>query len=95
MYQPTSSHTDIVFRRTMKGQAAALSSLACQLDPDHQRLLLMVNGFTSLETLNSLSPFDDGAEHIALSLRMSGLIEEADTQYQSPPMQSPWRLADR
>lgn len=94
MNQHIISNTDTVFRRTMKGQAAAMPSLATQLDEDHHRLLLLVNGFTPLETLSQLCPFSERSEHVALSLKTSGLIEEAGPMRSLVSMRSPWRLAD-
>lgn len=92
MNQPIISRTTTVFRRTAKGQAAAMPSIAPPMDQDHRRLLLLVNGFTSLDTLSEICPFSQGPEHVALALQASGLIEEAEAAHQIVSMHSPWRL---
>lgn len=95
MNQQIISHTDAVFRRTMKGQAAVMPSIAPELDEDHHRLLLLVNGFTRLETLSKFCPFCERSEHVALSLKTSGLIEEVGPMRHSDSRRSTRRLADQ
>ncbi len=66
-----------IFRRTTKGQAEALSSAQSDLTPEERRLLLMVNGFTSIAILADLAGFKTHIEPVAEALMASGLIEEA------------------
>lgn len=94
MNQQIISRTDTVFRRTSKGQAAAMPSGVPQLSQDHHRLLLLVNGFTSLEALGRICPFSEGPEQVALALQASGLIEEAGTARREVLTHSPWRQTD-
>lgn len=51
MNQPVYSPTDVVYRRTTKGQAAAMPSAMPTMNDEYQRLLLLVNGFTTLNVL--------------------------------------------
>jgi hypothetical protein len=94
MNQQIISRTETIFRRTSKGQAAAMPSVAPQLSQDHHRLLLLVNGFTSLEALSRICPFSEGPEHLALALEESGLIEEAGIPRSEAFLRSPWRQSD-
>lgn len=66
-----------VYRRTTKGQAEALSGAQSGLTPEQRRLLLMVNGFTSIDTLADLAGFEAQLEPMTEALKASGLIEEA------------------
>lgn len=94
MNQQVHSHTGVVYRRTTKGQAAAMPSTMPRMDDEHRRLLLLVNGFTSLDVLAQVGQFMEGPDRVALDLKSSGLIEEASSHQPETFMRSPWRTAD-
>ncbi|MBC7701212.1 hypothetical protein [Aquabacterium sp.] len=93
--QVSSSRTNVVYRRTQKGQAAAMPSVAPTMNDEHRRLLLLVNGFTPLDALARVCKFQQGPEDMASSLQMSGLIEEARERRHAETMHSPWRTTDQ
>lgn len=65
-----------VFQRTAKGQAIAAAPFASQLGHMHQRVLLMVNGFTPLAALDDLAHLSGQAVQIAEDLLAHGLVAE-------------------
>jgi hypothetical protein len=65
-----------VFQRTAKGQAIAAAPFAAQLGHMHQRVLLMVNGFTPLAALDELAHLSGQAVQIAEDLLARGLVAE-------------------
>lgn len=77
MNQPASRMFDAVYQRTAKGQAAVLQGEALELDAEHRRLLLLVNGFTPMATLVRVAHLRCEAEAVASTLKARGLIEEA------------------
>ncbi len=89
--QVTSSRTNVVYRRTPKGQAAAMPSVTPTMNDEHRRLLLLVNGFTPLDALVRVCKFQEGPEALAFTLQSSGLIEEAHERRQQDSMHPPWR----
>lgn len=91
MNQQAHSRTDIVYRRTTKGQAAAMPTAAPAMNAEHRRLLLLVNGFTSLDVLAKVGHFMEGPAQVALDLKSSGLIEEATGHQPETFMRAPWR----
>lgn len=91
MNHQVSTRTDIVYRRTSKGQAAAMPSATPTMDDEHRRLLLLVNGFTSLGVLARAGRFSGGPEGLAHDLQSSGLIEESHETRPEAFMRAPWR----
>lgn len=91
MNQQVHSRTDVVYRRTTKGQAAAMPSALATMNDEHRRLLLLVNGFTSLGVLARVGHFEHGPDQMALTLQSSGLIEEASDHQPETFMRAPWR----
>ena len=77
-----------VFQRTPKGQAVAAAPFASQLGHMHQRVLLMVNGFTPLATLDELADLSGQAAQIAQELLARGLVVECK------PENKPARASD-
>lgn len=69
-----------VFQRTPKGQALAAAPQGAGLDQLHQRILLMVNGFTPLETLDQLAHLSGQALGIAEDLLAQGLLAECQVR---------------
>jgi hypothetical protein len=67
-----------VFQRTPKGQAIAAAPFASQLGHIHQRVLLMVNGFTPMAALDELAHLSGQAIQIAEELLARGLITECE-----------------
>lgn len=67
-----------VFQRTAKGQAMAAAPFASQLGQMHQRILLMVNGFTPLAALDDLAHLSGQAVQIAEDLLARGLVAECE-----------------
>jgi hypothetical protein len=67
-----------VFQRTPKGQAIAAAPFASQLGQMHQRVLLMVNGFTPMTALDELAHLSGQAIQIAEELLARGLITECE-----------------
>jgi hypothetical protein len=65
-----------VFQRTAKGQAIAAAPFSSQLGHMHQRILLMVNGFTPLSALDDLAHLSGQAVQIAEDLLARGLVAE-------------------
>lgn len=77
--------TRVVYRRTLKGQFAVARASNPDdetLDPVQRRLLLMVNGFTSLHDIARVARFQVCAEEAAQALAACGLIEAL---VQEPP----------
>jgi hypothetical protein len=74
---PISSRTHVVYRRTTKGQAAVMPAGMPAMDKASRQLLLLVNGFTSLDTLAQVCHFERPPDGTAQVLQTSGLIEEA------------------
>lgn len=74
---PMLSRANVVYRRTTKGQAAAMPASRSNMDHEARQLLLVVNGFTSLDTLAQLCHFERPPDGTAEALETSGLIEEA------------------
>jgi hypothetical protein len=91
MNQQVHSRTDVVYRRTSKGQAAAMPSATSAMNDEHRRLLLLVNGFTSLDVLARVGHFEDAPDQVARTLKSSGLIEEAGGYPAETFMRAPWR----
>jgi hypothetical protein len=77
MTQADASCTGTVYHRTDKGQALAGKLDKLPFDQDFRRLLLMVNGFTPLETIASMARFDQQAQIVAGQLEAKGLIERS------------------
>lgn len=75
MNQIASTGTDVVYRRTTKGQAMALLWSTSIKDADQRKLLLMVNGFTPLQDLAKVGGIHAHARDIADMLVVAGLIE--------------------
>lgn len=94
MNQQVHSSTGVVYHRTTKGQAAAMPSTMPRMNDEHRRLLLLVNGFTSLDVLAQVGRFMDGPDQVALALKSSGLIEEASGHQPETFMRAPWRTTD-
>jgi hypothetical protein len=67
-----------VFQRTPQGQAIAAAPFASQLGQIHQRVLLLVNGFTPMAALDELAHLSGQAMQIAEDLLARGLITECD-----------------
>jgi sulfur transfer complex TusBCD TusB component (DsrH family) len=67
-----------VFQRTPKGQAIAAAPFASQLGQIHQRVLLLVNGFTPIAALDELAHLSGQTIQIAEDLLARGLITECD-----------------
>lgn len=65
-----------VFQRTPKGQAVAAAPQGSPLGHMHQRILLMVNGFTPLAALDELAHLSGQAVQIAEDLLARGLVAE-------------------
>lgn len=80
------SRAKVVYRRTTKGQAAAMPASFATMDHEARQLLLVVNGFTSLDTLAQVCHFERPPDSTAEALETSGLIEEAiDRHYVRVP----------
>jgi hypothetical protein len=94
MNHPT-SRTNVVYRRTTKGQAAAMRSGWTAMDEESRKLLLLVNGFTSLDALAKVGQFHEGPEGMADALKTSGLIEESQEHHHMDIMRAPWRTTER
>ncbi len=92
--QAASSRTNAVYRRTLKGQAAAMPSATPTMNDEHRRLLLLVNGFTPLDALARICKFEQGPQDMADSLQSSGLIEEAGERRHEDGRRAPWRTHD-
>lgn len=90
----SSSRTNVVYRRTPKGQAAAMPSVTPTMNDEHRRLLLLVNGFTPLDALARICKFQQGPQDMADTLQSSGLIEEARERPHRDSMRAPWRTHD-
>ena len=73
---PLFNDTPRIFQRTPKGQAAAAAPFASELGRTHQRILLMVNGFTPMAALEELAALPGQAIQIAEELLARGLISE-------------------
>lgn len=82
--------TPAVYRRTTKGQFAAAATGATGgllMDPQHRRLLLLVNGYTTLDAIARVGHFEAQPAMLAQDLETSGLIEQAT-------LDPPWHLAE-
>lgn len=95
--------TPAVYRRTTKGQfaAAAGAADAPSMDTQHRRLLLLVNGYTSLEAIARVGHFEAKPEQLAQDLEAVGLIEQAEQAEHGERSQMvhaasgpPWHLAE-
>lgn len=87
MNQFHTTGTPAVYRRTTKGQFAASSTAltgmigemgAIAMDTQHRRLLLLVNGYTTLDAIARVGQFEAQPELLAQDLEASGLIEQAE-----------------
>jgi hypothetical protein len=77
MTQPLSS-ASMIHTRTVKGQAAALTSPP-DLNPLHTKLLRMFNGFTPTDCLLKLLSSDQGVpDSVVRDLERNGLIARLD-----------------
>jgi hypothetical protein len=95
-----STGTPAVYRRTTKGQFAATAQGArgaIAMDAQHRRLLLLVNGYTTLDAIARIGMFEARPELLALDLEASGLIEQAEHRGSRPMAYGasgpPWHLA--
>jgi CHASE2 domain-containing sensor protein len=78
--------TRVVYRRTLKGQFAVTGASDLNddtLDSVQRRLLMLVNGFTTLYDIARVARFQVCAEEAALVLKARGLIESL-TQHEPP-----------
>ena len=93
MISPLPTESDVIYSRTAKGQAAALFSRPRVMDKEDRRLLLMVNGFTSLNELARVGHFESRPQSIAEALAASGLIECTKSDRQGSAKVAIWGLA--
>lgn len=84
----------VVYRRTAKGQAAAVQATMPWMNEDHRGLLLLVNGYTPLDALGKVAQFQGDVQAMAIALEDAGLIEQAHNNSPARAMHKPWRIAE-
>jgi hypothetical protein len=73
---PTLNAQTRAFRRTAKGQAVALQAKPSGLSAEQHKLLLLINGFTPVETLAQLAHLQSPPDVLIDALTAHGLITD-------------------